>query len=85
MTTTFRQDPTVCISGGGMAYHLDRSCTALREGQDLVAQRGGVVGHVHRVSLSQAERAGRKPCRTCVGRSHFSQATRTASRSKSAF
>lgn len=59
-------DKIVYISSGGMAYHFDKKCSALQKGQNIVADRGGVLGSVQSVLRSRAVRLGRNPCRTCV-------------------
>ncbi len=55
------ENPSVYITGGGMAYHATPNCNALAEGQALVANPEPVVT----VALGSAAVEGRKPCKTC--------------------
>jgi hypothetical protein len=55
----------VYYSAGGIHFHLDVNCQAFREGQQAVADRGGVpapvqTGMLHIISQS------RNACRTCA-------------------
>jgi hypothetical protein len=60
------EKPTfVYYSAGGIHFHLDVDCQAFREGQQAVADRGGVpapvqTGMLHIISQS------RNACRTCA-------------------
>jgi hypothetical protein len=53
--------PSVYITSGGMAYHATPSCTALKEGQTLVAN----PAPIQTVVLGSSNVEARKPCRTC--------------------
>lgn len=59
-------EPIVYISGGGQSFHRRPNCEALRGGQEKVGDRGGQISTVKPVSLREAERQGRRPCRTCA-------------------
>jgi hypothetical protein len=58
---------TVIISDGGSCYHGRSSCQWLHHGQDAVRRRGGQVGNVRSVPLTEAKRLGRCPCDSCLG------------------
>jgi hypothetical protein len=56
---------TVYFTAGGQHFHSTHRCTALAEGQRIVAERGGVpapieTGYLDIVAMK------RKPCRTCT-------------------
>lgn len=55
------EKPSVYISAGGMAYHAAPGCSALAEGQALVANPSPVVI----AALGSSTVEGRKPCKTC--------------------
>jgi hypothetical protein len=53
--------PSIYITSGGMSYHATPSCTALKEGQALVAN----PAPIQTVVLGSSAVEGRRPCRTC--------------------
>lgn len=59
-------DRIVYVSSGGRVYHRDKTCPALKKGQDKVEQRGGALGIVETMLESRAVRLNRDPCRTCA-------------------
>jgi hypothetical protein len=61
-----RETPFVFVTGGGMAYHLNRDCSALEEGQRNVGDRGGAPMPIETTRLRDASARGYRPCRTCA-------------------
>ncbi len=53
--------PSVYITSGGIHYHAMPSCTALKEGQALVAN----PAPIQTVVLGSTAVEGRNPCKTC--------------------
>ena len=52
---------SVYITAGGMHYHAQPSCSALKDGQALVAN----PAPIETVSLGSADVESYKPCKTC--------------------
>lgn len=58
---------TVFITGKGSAYHWDPDCHLLRHGWAMAFDDGAHPTGLRSVSVSQAERSNRHPCRGCTG------------------
>jgi len=54
----------VYVTSGGLAYHYNRDCSALAEGQRQVAARGGEESPIKTIPEPIAAQ-DRRPCRTC--------------------
>jgi hypothetical protein len=57
---------SVWISDGGAAFHKDRDCEALADGQRRVERWGGQASEVHQVAVATALRLSRQPCLVCT-------------------
>jgi hypothetical protein len=57
---------SVYISGGGLHWHLEESCTALENGQEKVRLSGGEVSVVERFGSKDPKVFEKSPCRTCL-------------------
>jgi len=55
----------VYFTSGGQHFHKVASCTALAEGQNLVAERGGTPSQIESGYLDILKYE-RKPCKTCT-------------------
>ena len=61
-----RKFKTVHISGGGTHWHLDKSCSALEDGQEQVRLKGGEVAEIKAYGASNPAVYDKNPCRTCL-------------------
>jgi hypothetical protein len=57
---------TVYMTTGGSAFHKSRSCVALMEGQQKVADRGWQPAEVNPVNIQEALGSGRFACLVCI-------------------
>jgi hypothetical protein len=60
-----RERVIVYFTSGGMHFHSVASCTALAEGQKIIADRGGTPSHIESGFLDNLK-FERKPCKTCT-------------------
>lgn len=72
----YTDEGSVWISDGGAAFHRNRDCEALAEGQRRVERWGGETHEVRQVARPTAERLGRQPCLVCIGGMQMATARR---------